>query len=168
MKFFLWKWKVVEDTHFTWCTLHMKSAFHNLQYLLAMGFSVEHICHHLQGFNDLGSTPPGSIAPPVFHVVILPAWFEHLNWILLSRKEIQITNKEQKRQASMFWFFFLICINVKEQVCERKKYCSRFTKGERRVSCLSGRRSFRTVTDQAAKWFNLICELESFYNYSKW
>lgn len=46
--------------------------------------------------------PPASIAPPVSHMVILLSRFEHLNWILLSRKEIWIINKEQKRQASMF------------------------------------------------------------------
>lgn len=58
-----------------------------------------------KALNGLGFTPPGNIASPVSHMIILLARFEHLNWTLISKKEIWVINKEQKRQASMFWEF---------------------------------------------------------------
>lgn len=61
-------------------------------------------------------------------------------------------------------------MNVKEQLCERnKRYHSYFTRGETRVLCLTGWCSFRrTVTEQVAQCFNLLCKLERFWNYCKW
>lgn len=78
-------------------------------------------------------------------------------------------NQQRTEKAGIYVLGVFICINVKEQLCERRKYyCYHFTRGEKKACCLSGWWSFRrTVTEQVAKCFNLFCKLESFCNYSK-